>query len=439
MEPNDPWVSINNARKNMICRLTRHLLLMTLLLHGYAAVAAPLAPNDPSIVGGLVSWHRDAGANYADGVWTSMVGPNMVELGDAEDGSDVFEVPELTTYTPSEGYFDGLSDVSGVLFSADESDMLWAAEVAGGDPFEELTLIGVYQTLSNHSSVRPVGIGSFMEEVNNNAFNLAADASLRYDNGNNQTDPGLHLPDLTYRVGVLSDGLVSDYLDGEIITEEDFPGGSFEGITKNDNLFIGDVRGGLVDGFTGPNAADVIVSEVIVYSAALTEDQVNGIGEWLQLNLVGGDVGDPCDFDGDGSLGLGDINALRDVIIAGSNDSNFDVTGDGAVDLADLAELVNGSDKLNTFFGDANLSLEFNSADFVAVFTTAKYETGQAATWEEGDWNADGLFNSSDFVVAFSDAGYEQGPRQINAVPEPNAIGMLLLGLVGLMRIRRRN
>lgn len=420
----------------MICRMIKVSLLLGLLLQNCSAVAAPLAPNDPSIAGGLVSWHRDAATNYSDGVWNSIVGPNLVELGDAEDGSDFYEVPELTSWTPSEGYFDGLTEVSGLLFSEEESDMLWAAEVAGGDPFEELTLIGVYQTISNSSATRPVGIGSYTEEVNNNAFNLAADASLRYDNGNNPTDPTFHLPDLTYRVGVLTDGLVSDYLDGEAITEEEFPGGSFEGITKNDNLFIGDLRGGINDGFTRPQSSDVIVSEVIVYNAALTEDQINGIGEWLQLNLVGGDVGDPCDFDGDGSLGLGDINALRGAIIAGTNDGDFDVTGDGSVDLTDLAAIVNDREKLNTYFGDANLNGEFNSADFVAVFTTAKYETGQAATWEEGDWNADGLFNSSDFVVAFSDAGYEQGARPVNAVPEPNAICLLLLGLVCIGRRR---
>ena len=43
-------------------------------------------------------------------------------------------------------------------------------------------------------------------------------------------------------LGQLFDGLVNDYLDGEIITEEAVPGGSFVGETRNDHLYIGDVQ-----------------------------------------------------------------------------------------------------------------------------------------------------------------------------------------------------
>ncbi len=190
------------------------------------ANAAPLAPNDAAIADNLVSWHRNAAANYSDGVWKSDVGPDLIELGEAEDGSDVFEVPALESWTPEDGYFKGLGAVDGVLFSADESDMLSAPELLGGGQFEELTLIGVYQTFGNTDRTRPVGIGSWTESKGRNNFNLSSDASLRYDNGNNQTDPLLHLPDLTFRAGVLSDESVSDYLDGEVTLEDDGPGGS---------------------------------------------------------------------------------------------------------------------------------------------------------------------------------------------------------------------
>ena len=87
-----------------------------------------------------------------------------------------------------------------------------------------------------------------------------------------------------------------------------------------------------------------------------------------------------------------------------------------------------------------NFDGEFSSADFVAVFTTAKYETGGAATWAEGDWNGDGVFNSSDFVAAFSGGGYEQGARDggLQVVPEPSSALMAIAGLGLLLAVRRR-
>ena len=99
----------------------------------------------------------------------------------------------------------------------------------------------------------------------------------------------------------------------------------------------------------------------------------------------------------------------------------------------------------NTWMGDADLNGVFNSSDFVVVFSSAKYETGQPAVWTQGDWDGDGVFNSSDFVAAFSNAGYETGPRPGGpnpvalAVPEPSSVVMVLISLVGLMgSIRRR-
>ena len=403
--------------------------------------AAPLAPNDPALADNLVSWHRNAASNYANGVWKAEVGKDLIALGDAEDESDFFEVPSLATWSPSEGYFRDLSEVDGVLFSADESDMLWAEGLVGGGEFETLTLIGVYQTTGNSDRTRPVGIGSWTESRGQNNFNLSSDASLRYDNGNNQTDPSLHLPDLTYRAGVLADGSVYDYLDGEVITEGEFPGGSFEAVTRNDNLYIGDVRGGLVDGFTSADPHDIFVSEVIVYNSMLTESQINDIGEWLRENL-GASTGNPLDFDGDGSLGLGDINILRDQIQAGTNDTAFDLTGDARVDFEDLKEYVEGADKLNTFVGDSNLDGEFNSSDFVVVFTAGEYEDNvpNNSNWATGDWNGDGDFDSSDFVSAFTSGGYESGPRMnaASTVPEPSAGILLLIAGMTLLRHSRR-
>lgn len=96
-------------------------------------------------------------------------------------------------------------------------------------------------------------------------------------------------------------------------------------------------------------------------------------------------------------------------------------------------------DVLGTWVGDSNLDGEFNSGDFVAVFTAGEYEDTLVgnSSWRTGDWNGDGEFTSSDFVTAFTDGGYERGPRAaVAAVPEPSALVLLAIG--GLLIVHRR-
>jgi hypothetical protein len=82
--------------------------------------------------------------------------------------------------------------------------------------------------------------------------------------------------------------------------------------------------------------------------------------------------------------------------------------------------------------GDANQDLSFDQLDLVQVQVAAKYLTGQAATWGEGDWNGapggsqgdppagDGSFNQIDIVAAQQAAIYltgQYGAIQIGGVP----------------------
>lgn len=185
------------------------------------------------------------------------------------------------------------------------------------------------------------------------------------------------------------------------------------------------------------------LDEVAVFEGSLTEEQINNAMSLGVLNYDGGDPTDPCDFDGDGSLGEGDINILSAAIATGSTDLKYDVNSDSVVSVADLNYLVTDPSKLNTWIGDANLDNEFNSSDLVAVFTTGKYEVVADATWGEGDWNADQRFNSGDLVAAFTDGGYEQGARGNDAVavvPEPSSLGLLLsaIAMAALSTRRRR-
>lgn len=151
--------------------------------------------------------------------------------------------------------------------------------------------------------------------------------------------------------------------------------------------------------------------------------------------LEGGASGVAGDFNGNGERDSADLDLLA---AAASDDLTFDVNGDGTVDAGDRAFWI--EDLTNTFFGDSNFDGQFNSSDFVKVFTAAKYETGQSATWDEGDWNGDGEFSSADFVTAFTGAGYEAGERNggLMVVPEPSTIGLAAIGLLSLIRRRRR-
>jgi hypothetical protein len=82
-----------------------------------------------------------------------------------------------------------------------------------------------------------------------------------------------------------------------------------------------------------------------------------------------------------------------------------------------------------TWFGDANLNGQFSSADLVQVFQAGRFETGQSAHWENGDWNGDDQFTTRDFT-AFQEGGCEQGPRPVVAiVPEPITLFPILLAM----------
>lgn len=229
-------------------------------------------------------------------------------------------------------------------------------------------------------------------------------------------------------VTITEDGEVAHYLDGEL-SQEGFIGNLR--VDLDQNFYIG----GRADFTT--NLLDAMLDDVAIFNEVLDETAIGTImsgdfSAWIGNDLDG-------DFNGDGMLDEVDIDALTSAVNAGNNPAEFDLNADSVVDSADRDVWV--EQLKGTYFGDSNFDGEFNSADFVQVFSRGEYEDTVAgnSTWTDGDWDGDGDFTSSDFVKAFSGGGYEQGPRTATAsVPEPQSMTLVLLAVASLAACVRR-
>ena len=196
-----------------------------------------------------------------------------------------------------------------------------------------------------------------------------------------------------------------------------------------------------LDGYTPLGGESYrLLTAASIAGSAFRDVQLPALTGGLSWNLVVGSnlvdliVKSVGDFNGNGTLDAQDIDILSAEAASGANNSAFDLNTDGQVNAEDRRVWV--EDLKRTYFGDANLDGQFNSADFVSVFQGGQYEDAIAdnSSWSTGDWNGDKDFDSNDFVLAFQAGGYEKGPRMaVRSVPEPGslflvAFGCLLLG-----------
>ena len=137
---------------------------------------------------------------------------------------------------------------------------------------------------------------------------------------------------------------------------------------------------------------------------------------------------DACDVNRDGFCDVADIDAMTQMVINGTKTPT------------DRQKLIESRapNGFHTYIGDANLDGVFDDQDFVKVFISGKYLTGQEASWGSGDWDGNLLFDDQDFVTAFISGDYlKRARRAVAAVPEPGGFGLLAIGLFAIMRRRQ--
>ena len=169
-----------------------------------------------------------------------------------------------------------------------------------------------------------------------------------------------------------------------------------------------------------------------------------------KVDYLAGQAGLLCDFTGDGNCDLVDLSPpsglygvgnLTQTIGTTSENSWFDLSGDGVIDTQDLDQwllLAADSAGFSTGYlpGDTDLDGIVGFPDFLRL--ADNYGAGDL--WEHGNFNGDGEVNFVDFILL---SGNYNKSLTANAasVPEPSMLslaGISLLAMVGTHRRARR-
>ncbi|QNN24506.1 LamG domain-containing protein [Planctomycetales bacterium ZRK34] len=235
-------------------KLTALLVAVVSSVMVQPASADIVLPNDASLSSNLQLWLRgdDLTALYAGGdsiaTWVdaSGQGHDAVALANSTDGAQ----PTPSPVTLDQPTF-AIADVPALGIGSSSDVLMSAGNLFGATP-TEFTIITVYETADSNN--RPVGFGSYREGTTANNFNLAADGTIRKDNG---FVAGPDDPSTFYTRSVVQDATtLTQYYNGvqNINTSAQ--------TVSTDQFYLGDIRQNV-------NAIQQI-AEVIVYDRALT-------------------------------------------------------------------------------------------------------------------------------------------------------------------------
>ena len=259
--------------------------------------AQELAPDDASIVDSLGAWFKDAEGTFDEetGIWADSSGKD----NHAEPVGEVNVAGPVTFIGPTLGMISGGAfsddDVSSVHFANDVDDLLVSPDLNADAGLTDLTIFVVYNAnflASNPNLTRAVGFGSISATQANagNHFNLAGDPSVRKDNG--QLGSGTYTEafpiETTFiRTARMSATAVDEWFntDGTLNNVLNLTGVSYT--TSSDDFFLGDIRCGFTStpGFPATAMSDFDIIQTIAYNAALTDEQIAGVNEWLSNNI----------------------------------------------------------------------------------------------------------------------------------------------------------
>ena len=146
---------------------------------------------------------------------------------------------------------------------------------------------------------------------------------------------------------------------------------------------------------------------VYVLAIGPTISDLEGLQMDQNQNGIAGEPGDllqtyfqviptaiPGDFNGDAIVNAEDIDLLCAEVISGTNATEFDLTGDGSVDTADMDEMI--LNVVGTLYGDANLDFVVDASDF-NLWNASKFTSGSG--WADGNFNCDTVVDASDFNI----------------------------------------
>ena len=172
-------------------------------------------------------------------------------------------------------------------------------------------------------------------------------------------------------------------------------------------------------------------------------DNIHGNGLGLLIAAINYGLGlteSIGDFNGDGVWDTMDIDLLGKEIIAGTNNSDFDITGDAAVNQDDLNQWLSDAATENGFGvpylgGDANLDGTVDAQDLNSLALNWQQNVDP---WSQGDFNTDGFVDASD-LNALALNWQSSIPSAAAAVPEPNSLAILCLCVITIVLGRRRS